>query len=158
VDGWSVLDPVVARWALRSLLAQPEARRAVLDALQRSGGATLPVDHGASAALERAVERRSLLVFEQPIAAVRLGLASQAIVPAPPHQPHQPHRPRAWIDITVVDDSVPAEPIQGARFRLRLPDGSTRTSALDDQGRVYIDDIEPGQCWLELIEPGHRGA
>lgn len=64
----------------------------------------------------------------------------------------EPARALTWVAFTVVDDDDPPRPLAGARFRLRLPDTSTVAGALDGDGHARVDDIEPGKCWLELID------
>jgi hypothetical protein len=56
----------------------------------------------------------------------------------------------SWVALTVVDDDEPGRPLPQLQFRMRLPDGSTRTGALDGQGHALVEDIEPGRCWVEL--------
>ncbi|MFZ6179859.1 hypothetical protein [Nannocystis pusilla] len=59
-------------------------------------------------------------------------------------------KPLTWVALNVVDDEEPARPLPRLRFQMRLPDGSTRTGALDGQGYVLVEDIDPGRCWVEL--------
>lgn len=79
--------------------------------------------------------------------------------PAAAHRPHELERPTGepartltWVAFTVVDDEIPARPLAGARFRLRLPDASAVAGALDGDGHARVDEIEPGKCWLELTD------
>lgn len=150
MEGWSQLEPFAARWALRApSLGDAAVRRAVFNALQGLRGWLFAerLDHGV---LEREVELRSLVVFEQPIAAMHLG--GGPVQEVPEVAPRESRRERAWIDIIVIDDSEPAIALAGTRFQLRLPDRSMHEGVLDGRGRVCIDDIEPGKCWLELTE------
>ena len=61
----------------------------------------------------------------------------------------EPERP-SWIEIAVVD--AYGRPITNRPYRLRLPDGSVRTGVLNDQGLIRFDDVDPGECTLELGE------
>lgn len=58
----------------------------------------------------------------------------------------------SWVALTVVDDDEPGRPLPRLHFRMRLPDGATRTGALDGQGHALVEDVEPGRCWVELVE------
>ena len=150
MEGWSQLEPFAASWVLRApSLDRAAVRRAVFDALHGLRGWLFPerLDHGV---LEREVEQRHLVVFEQPIASMHLG--GGLVREAPRVTPRESRPERAWVDILVIDDSEPAIALAGTRFQLRLPDRSTHEGVLDGQGRVHIDDIEPGKCWLELTE------
>lgn len=151
-EGWTPLDPSDARWVLQARFAAPEARKALYGRFHGSGAA--PANLGEPQVLEREVEQRRLVVLEQGIAALRLGASAPEEPPAPVPREPEPARKRGWIDIVVVDDSTPARALIEAGFRLRLPDHSTREGALDGQGRVYLDEIEPGRCWIELTDPG----
>lgn len=149
MEGWSQLEPFAARWALRApSLGNAAARGFVFDALQGLRGWLFPerLDH----VLEREVEARRLVVFEQPIASMHLG--GGPVQEAPEVTPRESRPERAWVDILVIDDSEPAIALAGTRFQLRLPDRSTHEGVLDGRGRVFVDDIEPGKCWLELTE------
>lgn len=136
-----------ARWALRTPLSTPQTSRALLNALLGDDRGMLPADPDV---LERAMHARRLIVLEQPIAEIFFGGPPAAPAPGPEARSPQPRRERAWIDITVVDDSVPPRPLSGVRFALSLPDRSRREGALDGQGHVRVEDIDGGKCFLEL--------
>lgn len=55
-----------------------------------------------------------------------------------------------WIEIAVVDRQ--GNPIRGRGYRLQLPDGSVRSGTLGDQGIIRFDDVDPGECILELLD------
>lgn len=61
----------------------------------------------------------------------------------------EPERP-TWIEIAVIDAN--GEPITGRPYRLRLPDGSVRKGTLDARGMIRFDDVDPGDCTLELLD------
>jgi hypothetical protein len=71
-------------------------------------------------------------------------LEPAAPIVAAPVAPPKPKKETAWIEIELVgeDDS----PVGGERFRLVLPDGSTREGILDPMGRARIEGIDPGTC------------
>jgi hypothetical protein len=53
-------------------------------------------------------------------------------------------RTRSWVEIQLVgeDDS----PIPNEKYALKLPGGKLLEGNLDDQGKVRIDGLPPGQC------------
>jgi hypothetical protein len=67
-------------------------------------------------------------------------------------EPDVQTEPRSWVALTVVDDDEPGRPLPRLHFRMRLPDGATRTGALDGQGHALVEDVEPGRCWVELMD------
>ena len=60
----------------------------------------------------------------------------------------------------MLDADEPERSFARAELRLRLPDGSAQTDALDDAAHVRADDVQSGQCWFELTdvprEPGRE--
>jgi LysM repeat protein len=59
-------------------------------------------------------------------------------------------KPTTWITIVVEDQT--GEPWQG-RLRLRLADGAEREQAVDEQGSVHLDGIEPGDVKIQPVLP-----
>lgn len=51
---------------------------------------------------------------------------------------------KTWIEIALVDDQD--NPVPNERFRLELPDGTTRTGSLGGDGKARITGIDPGTC------------
>ena len=147
-DGWRELTPAEARWVLRSQLSDPRLRYWLVAMGQ--GASMLPSNLANPGMLEREVERRNLAVLAQAIAPIILGAARAPKPLAEPPRQREPRRERAWIDIEVVDDSVPPRPLGAVRFHLRMPDGSTRDGAFDGEGQLHVDDVEPGRAWLEV--------
>ena len=49
-----------------------------------------------------------------------------------------------WIEIVLVDEK--GRPVPNERYRLVLPDGSTRAGQLDENGFQRVDGIEAGIC------------
>ena len=67
-------------------------------------------------------------------------------VPVPPTLPIKPVK--TWVEIELVDQDE--RPVAGERYRLVLPDGSTRTGKLGETGRVFVGDIDPGMCQVSF--------
>jgi hypothetical protein len=59
---------------------------------------------------------------------------------------------KTWIEIVLVDDSDPPQPVPFKRYRVELPDGAAREGKLDANGRAMILGIDPGTC--EVSFPG----
>lgn len=55
-----------------------------------------------------------------------------------------------WIEIAVVDEQ--GLPIRGRQYHLTLPDGTVRSGQLGAQGIIRFDDVDPGECTLELLD------
>jgi hypothetical protein len=68
------------------------------------------------------------------------GVAKQEKVP----QSFVKQEERTWVAFKLV--GADSKPVAGARYRLTLPDGSTREGNLDAQGAARVDGIAPGQC------------
>jgi hypothetical protein len=55
-----------------------------------------------------------------------------------------------WIEFCLVDED--SNPVPGAKYKVKLPDGSTQDGALDDKGKVRFDNIVPGQASISFPE------
>jgi hypothetical protein len=101
------------------------------------------------ARLERAGLTPQLL---EPPAGARAAAAAQPDVAeaAPPRAVDRRPKQKTWVEFKLVDDD--GVPVEGAEYRVKLPDGSIRTGTLDDQGWVRFDDIDPGNCEITFPE------
>ena len=61
-----------------------------------------------------------------------------------------------WIEFTI--NSSDGEPEANADYILHLPDGQERRGTLDDQGYAREEDIPPGPCQIELLDPESTGS
>jgi hypothetical protein len=52
-----------------------------------------------------------------------------------------------FIEFTLKDKDT-GEPIPGERYRVKLPDGTTREGRTDANGRVRVDGIPAGECQI----------
>ena len=59
-------------------------------------------------------------------------------------------RPMFWIEIVLVDSN--GDPVPGKQYEVTLPDGSTRTGTLDDQGTARVDRLPPDPCQVTFPE------
>ncbi len=66
----------------------------------------------------------------------------QPVTPPAEELPDEPAT--SWIEIELVDEDE--QPVPGARFELRLPDGSIREGRLNANGLARVSGIEPGTC------------
>lgn len=71
-----------------------------------------------------------------------------SVGPAPTPQPvdPKPTEQKTWVMIELMDDDEPPKPVPMKRYRVELPDGSTREGLLDMNGQAMIRDIDPGTC------------
>jgi len=55
-----------------------------------------------------------------------------------------------WVEIRLVD--AENRGVAGAKYRLKLPDGSVKEGQLDAQGWASADGIAPGDCQVSFPE------
>jgi hypothetical protein len=63
-----------------------------------------------------------------------------------------PVEQKTWIEIVLLDDDEPPQPVAFAKYRIELPNGSPREGLLDENGRARIDGIDPGECLVTFPE------
>jgi hypothetical protein len=68
--------------------------------------------------------------------------------------PADPVSEKTWVDVKLVDED--GEPVAGARYKLKITDGSTREGTLDSSGRVRVANIDPGTC--QVWFPDYDGS
>jgi len=56
-----------------------------------------------------------------------------------------------WIEIELLDDD--GQPVAGAEYKIKLPDGSIHKGTLDGNGLARYDGIVPGQCSVTFPPP-----
>ena len=75
---------------------------------------------------------------------------SGAPLNAPPEPPKKrddpPPEQKTWIAIELMDDSDPPRPVPFERYRIELPDQSTREGMLDANGQARVSGFDPGTC------------
>jgi hypothetical protein len=99
-----------------------------------------------------AIERGDLRVERRPVNVPIAGAVVEEEKPAPPPERAAPVEEKTWIGIRLVDDGDPPRPIPFRRYKVELPDGSTREGTLDGDGVARITGIDPGQC--QVTFPG----
>jgi hypothetical protein len=57
---------------------------------------------------------------------------------------------KTWVAIKLIDKD--GKPVPGASYKVKLPDASVVTGALNEKGEVQFDDIDPGQCLITFPE------
>ncbi len=58
----------------------------------------------------------------------------------------QAPKKKAWVEILVLDDGTPPQPVAGDHYRIELPDGTLLEGKVNAKGKARIEDIDPGQC------------
>jgi hypothetical protein len=131
-----------ARRVLREAAASPAGRSALR--------ATCPAsvdDRSMTRWIENAVERGTRVLLHRPY-------VQPALIPPPKRaevQDAEATPELTFVAFQLLD--LEGRPIAGERYEVRLPDGSTRTGTLDDQGSAREDDVAPpGAC--EVRFPG----
>lgn len=61
---------------------------------------------------------------------------------APPPADDRPEK--TWVEIQLLDPD--GEPVGGAKYRLKITDGSVREGTLNDEGKARVNGIDPGSC------------
>ena len=143
------LDPEPALNGVRRALEDP-ANREVLRILAAEWTQPYLLGEWGDAEVERrfleSVSRGEVRVFEQ---------APEEWAPLPPRPVTEPERgltlkkkeekKKAWFGLELVDQD--GEPIPNEKYKVELPDGSTREGTLDAKGKARIDGIDPaGSC------------
>jgi len=57
---------------------------------------------------------------------------------------------RSWIEFQLVDEK--GKPVPNAKYKVKVPDGSLLEGALNGEGVVRVDNIDPGQCQITFPE------
>src|SRR5262249_62002654 len=55
-----------------------------------------------------------------------------------------PGKKTDWIEIKLVDQE--GKPVPGEKYRVELPDGSTRQGVLNSEGVAWEGNLDPGTC------------
>jgi hypothetical protein len=58
---------------------------------------------------------------------------------------------KTWVEFRLVRE-WDGTPVADASYRLKLPDGSSRTGRLDQTGSVRVTDIDPGMCEISFLD------
>jgi hypothetical protein len=83
---------------------------------------------------------------------IPLGAKKDTPVPPPAPAPPPPGPNTTWVEIQLFDDDSPPKPVPLKKFKITLPDGSTREGVLDDAGKVAFEGIDPGTCKVSFPE------
>jgi hypothetical protein len=139
----------VSRRELEAWLGGPASRPLLLEICR----AAFPVEHPTTVDTAVLLARLDAAIARGDVVAVPTRLAAVAIVPPEPREEELRAAPRTeaqpkttWIAIRLVDDGSPPRPVPFRRYRVELPDGSTREGTLGEDGTAVVRDIEPGAC------------
>lgn len=70
-----------------------------------------------------------------------------------PSGPEPPAREeKTWIAIQLMDDGDPPQPVPFKKYRLELPGQLPREGLLDQNGRIFVEGIDPGTCKISFPE------
>lgn len=149
-----VIDFFLPRW-----LADPLTRAILIDMMRHTAGHW--IETGAQGVNDQRLRCALLEIF-------RLGLlvpvghkverdsggsasAQPVERPKPASLPKRaPKVEKTWIEFRLVDQMQRA--VAGARYRLKLTDGSVREGQLDEGGQLRIAGIQPGTCQICFLD------
>ncbi|MBK8258415.1 MAG: hypothetical protein IPK82_37855 [Polyangiaceae bacterium] len=68
--------------------------------------------------------------------------------PVEPPQPKPPEKKetKTFIEIELVTDEEKPKPVAFKKYKIQLPDSTTREGMLDANGKARVDGIDPGTC------------
>ncbi len=146
-----------------SVLSEPDVERLIrLSLLDITPGAALLIAGypraGQVATIARLVIAGRLELIEEYLEEPLLtGARPQAARPPeePPPGPG-PGEDTGWIEVVLVDEQD--RPIPGEDYRITLADGTPRTGKLDTEGKVRLDGIPQGTCWVQFPSLGLRSS
>jgi hypothetical protein len=120
----------------------PPADQTVLERLSQSvenGTVFLlrPIQHDAAAAADPEI------LTDRAIQAARARSAAAAA-----RQSQDDRAKKTWVEFQLLDQD--GEPVAGARYRLKITDGSVREGSLNELGRVRVNGIDPGTCQISF--------
>jgi hypothetical protein len=74
--------------------------------------------------------------------------AAVALAQGPPPQEEPPVK--TWVEVELVGED--GEPVGGKQYRIKLPDGSTKSGVLDRTGKVRVEEIDAGDVEITFPE------
>jgi hypothetical protein len=104
--------------------------------------------------VRRAIEDGRLVAFRMPLGGPVEGFAEEEEEAVTPRRPVREEK--TWIEIALVDDADPPQPVPFARYRIELPNGSPREGILDANGRARLVGIDPGECLVSFPDFDRR--
>lgn len=152
--GLATVNPHIASLSIDRWLADPETRSTMIDMFESVTGRD-----GSVAArmrgldLHRYIKPQILETFRRG-EFVLLRIPHLSIIPIKEdkpkeEQPQEEPAPRpttktTWVEIALVDGDD--KPVAGMKYLIELPDGTTRTGTLGDNGKARVEGIDPGNC------------
>ncbi len=148
--GLGVLGAPVSRRDLEEWLGGPASRPLLLEVCR----AAFPVEHPTAVETAVLLARLDAAIARGDVVAVRAPLAAVAVFRAEPAKeerlrtaPRTEAEPKTtWIAIRLVDDGSAPKPVPFRKYRVELPDGSTREGMLGADGTAELRGIDPGTC------------
>jgi hypothetical protein len=95
--------------------------------------------------VRRALHEGRLVALRAPVGGPGEGFADE-VEEEPPTPRREARVETTWIEIALVDEADPPEPVPFGRYAIELPGGEVRTGMLDARGRARVDGIDPGKC------------
>jgi len=127
------------------------------------GGVSSATSDRLRKALQKAVERREIVVLlreggqDADPAKAQTGNAAQQQSSQSRRRAAEPpptKKEKTWVEFRLVNDE--GKPVPGARFKLKITDGSVREGSLDDNGSVRVQNLDPGMCEISFLDYDQR--
>jgi hypothetical protein len=117
----------------------------------------VPGDSAPDAEWLKRTLRRALRDGRVTAVRVQVGVGAPAGGVAEEEEPKTAPRPAAreektWIEIVLMDDDEPPQPVAFAKYRIELPNGRVEAGILDANGRARVVGIDPGECQVSFPE------
>jgi hypothetical protein len=90
------------------------------------------------------------LASDAPSPDVRQGIRQQSAQQEPPSSVKSCPLARTWVEFVLLD--MEGNPVSGQRYKVGLPDGTTRQGTLDATGTVRVEGIRHGTCTISFVD------
>ncbi|KYF80790.1 hypothetical protein BE20_55225 [Sorangium cellulosum] len=150
------LSATEATWWLSARSADPIYGPLVLADLCDALGHTLSTGPSLDPSRLRARVQEALL--DGRLVAYRVRSVSSGAPVLSPERPEAsgPEPPardeKTWVAIQLMDDGDPPQPVPFKKYRLELPGQLPREGMLDQNGQIFVEDIDPGACKISFPE------
>ncbi|MCC6527984.1 MAG: carboxypeptidase regulatory-like domain-containing protein [Polyangiaceae bacterium] len=134
LHAWTLAGP--PNWVADALRHVDGARRSSAPAARRDQVARL----------RAAIENGRLVAYRLPVAHPVFAPEAE---PAP-ETPFEPKKRRSWIEIVLIDEND--APVPNAACEVTPPNGSPDLYTTDANGRIRLEDIDPGVCNISFVE------
>jgi hypothetical protein len=149
-----MVAPEQAAWSCLRWFSESGSSRHVLYELYEAVGHASPSRPDADLSpirevVREAFARGTLQAYRVPEA---LGAVAGKKEPEKPAGSARPVEVKTFIAIQLLTDDDPPQPVPFKRYRIELPDRSTREGILDENGQARVGGLDPGVCKVSFPE------